>query len=67
MPIVEAVGISANSSLGRNKALARAIEKAMSDAVLEANAAGITDPVKVKEAMMAARELVKRELLTGGK
>lgn len=54
--IVEAVGVSANSLWPSGKARAKLIEMAMSEAVLAASAAGITDPVKVREMMMTARQ-----------
>ena len=57
--IVEAVGaISINQSPG-GRALSEAIQAAMSAAVLECSAQGITDPVVIREAMLAARERVK--------
>lgn len=57
--IVEAVGaISINQSPG-GRALAAAVQAAMSEAVLACNAEGITDPVVIREAMLAARERVK--------
>lgn len=57
--IVEAVGaISINQSPG-GRALAAAVQAAMSDAVLACNAEGITDPEIIREAMLAARERVK--------
>lgn len=56
--IVEAVGISANVHGPNGKQIGKALEAAMSDAVLAAAKAGIADPVKIKAAMMMAREKV---------
>lgn len=58
--VVEAVAIASSASLlpantGRRR-LSVLIEKAMSQAVTDSYAAGIVDPVKVKENIMAARE-----------
>lgn len=59
MPIVEAVGAAAGSIHPSGKLLAKAIELAMSDAVLDCNAKGITDPAVIRAAMQKAREAVK--------
>lgn len=59
MPIVEATMVSANSLFPSGRALAKAIEAGMSEAVLECSKKGITDPVEIRAAMMAAREGVK--------
>ncbi len=56
MPIVEGVAISANSVT--DKPLAERIEKAMSAAAAKCYADNERDPVKVKAAMMAARQAV---------
>lgn len=56
--IVEAVGVSANSSDPARKSRAQAIEKAMAAAVTQCYADGITDPVKMRARMMAARQTV---------
>ena len=53
--VVRAVGISVNALSPQNEPLARAIEKAMSDAVLECIADGVTDSDVVKARMDAAR------------
>lgn len=58
MPIVEAVGVAVRS---KNKDLSKRIEAAMSAAVLQALADGISDPAKMKEYMQAARERAKRD------
>ena len=56
MPIVEAVGVS-SATLDPNKvALSKEIEAAMSKAVLDSIAKGITDPVLMKAEIMKARE-----------
>jgi hypothetical protein len=51
---VEAVGIAVKALSGDHER-ARAVERAMSDAVAECYAAGVTDPVVVKARMDAAR------------
>ena len=65
--IVEAVGVSANS-LSREpgaKNRSKLIEAAMVKAIEDTRAKGITDPVKIREAMMEARERVKKEIADG--
>ncbi len=57
--IVEAVFTSANSGGLHKSPLAKLIEQAMSDAVTECHKAGIHDPDKVREAMLAARANMK--------
>jgi len=52
--IVEAVGQAVGSKLGKD------IEKAMAEAVRKAYAEGITDPDKIRELQLAARERVKK-------
>lgn len=56
MPVVEATGVAARSNV---PGLGKIIEKAMSDAVLQASADGVTDPAEVKARMMQAREQAK--------
>lgn len=61
MPIVEAVGIAVTP--GRyGKEVARAIEQAMSQAILDANAEGISsseeNSVELRRRMMEARQRV---------
>jgi len=51
---VEAVGVAVKSMSGDHER-ARAVERAMSDAVAECYAEGVTDPVVVKARMDAAR------------
>lgn len=58
--IIEAVGVSAKSSL---PGLGKIIEAAMSAAILKAAEDGVTDPVKVKELMMIARAAAKAAYL----
>ena len=53
--IVAAVGVSANALDSARRPLAKLIEAAMSEAITQATAEGITDPVEVKARMMAAR------------
>lgn len=53
--IVKAVGIAVKALSAANEAQARAIAKAMSDAVAECYADGVTDPAVVKARMEAAR------------
>ena len=57
--IVEAVGAISISHSPGGRARSEAIQAAMSAAVLACSAKGITDPVAIREAMMAARERVK--------
>ena len=54
--IVTAVGVSVNSFSEAGLPLAKAIERAMSDAVAECYADGMTDPEYVKTRMNEARE-----------
>lgn len=60
--IVSGVGVSGNVGLmsgGRNRELGAAVERAMSDAVMEAYNKGLADkPEEIKKRMMAAREKV---------
>lgn len=64
MAIVAAVGVAAASTLGGDRELASRIEAAMAQAVLEANAEGIsveaTDTIKAR--MNAARIAVLEEV-----
>ena len=54
------IGMSNPSEDGEaRRSRSKAIEEAMSLAIKKCYAAGITDPVKIREAMMAAREKVK--------
>lgn len=53
--VVSAVGIAVMATSPRRKAEAKAIERAMSDAVLEAYADGKTDPAFVGQRMSEAR------------
>ena len=55
---VTAGGVSVKAQSEANAPLARAIEKAMSDAVQECYADGVTDPDIVKSRMDAARQRV---------
>jgi len=55
---VTAVGVSVKALSEANAPLARAIEKAMSDAVQECYADGVTDPDIVKSRMDAVRQRV---------
>jgi hypothetical protein len=58
--VVDAVGISIRTlsgSLARGL-LAKAVERAMSRAVMECYGDGVTDPVKIKARMMEARKRV---------
>lgn len=57
--IVEAVGVSANAKLPRDRTLSQRIEAAMSQAVRDCYAEGITDPAVIRERMLAAREAAK--------
>lgn len=60
--IVEAVGVSANVLDPARRELAKRIEAAMSQAVLDAMAEGVTDPAQIKAWMLEARERVKMGL-----
>jgi hypothetical protein len=63
---VRAVAVSANAATFGSKvgkAGAKIIEQAMSNAVSWCYQEGITDQVKIKEAMMLARENAKREIM----
>lgn len=65
--IVEAVA-SASATLSKDpnrRAMSRRIEAAMVNAINETRAKGITDPVKIKAAMLAARDRVKNESANG--
>jgi hypothetical protein len=52
---VEAVGAAGGTG---DKGMASAIEEAMSKAITEAQAAGVTDPDKLRALMLAARKAV---------
>jgi hypothetical protein len=56
---VRAVGIAVKAMSAANAPRARAIEKAMSDAVLECYADGVTDPDAIKVRMNAARHAIE--------
>jgi hypothetical protein len=56
---VKAVGISVKALSAANEPRARAIEKAMSDAVLECYADGVTDTDAIKARMNAARDAIE--------
>ena len=55
---VRAVGVAVKAMSAASEPLARAIEKAMSDAAMECYADGVTDPDIVKSRMDAARQRV---------
>lgn len=57
---VDGVGISVNATSAAMAPVAKHIQGAMSDAVMDAFAEGKTDPVFVKDRMMEARERTKR-------
>jgi AICAR transformylase/IMP cyclohydrolase PurH len=64
--VVEAVGTAswardtdANRSRGGGRALSKAVEEAMSKAVLDCYAEGISDPAVHKERMMIARQAAR--------
>jgi hypothetical protein len=56
---VRAVGIAVKAMSAANEPRARAIEKAMSDAVLECYADGVTDTDAIKARMNAARDAIE--------
>jgi beta-lactamase regulating signal transducer with metallopeptidase domain len=68
MPQVFAVGVSGNLGTGNSefkeygKMAAKFIEAAMVKAVNDCYAAGVTEPEKVRECMMVAREEAKEHL-----
>ncbi len=53
--VVDAVGVAVKAGSPERKALAKEIERAMSGAVLEMYADGVTEPGRVKARMMEAR------------
>jgi len=53
--IVEAVGAS-SGTLSPDKTLSKKIEEAMTESITKSYVDGITDPIKIKANMMAARE-----------
>lgn len=63
--VVEAVGAMAGTVNPRHGSLAKRVEQAMTEAIRDAYAQGITDPVVIRERMMAAREAVKQETKEG--
>lgn len=58
--IVEAVGVAVTSAAGKERA--KELERAMSDAVTAAYAAGVTDPDEMRQRMLDARVAKAREL-----
>lgn len=56
--IVEATGVSVGSLNPLRKERAKQIEEVMSQAVLEATEAGITDPIEIRKKMDEARQKV---------
>jgi hypothetical protein len=59
--IVAAAGAASGSPHAANKGLSRSVEAAMSQAIADALAEGITDPDVHRERMLAARERVKAD------
>lgn len=59
MPIVEAVGVSVNALDPARRQLAKRIEEAMTRAVRDAQAEGVTDADELKRRMSAARHRAK--------
>jgi len=57
--IVEEVGVASSSSDTSKTFTSADVEKAMSDAIIQANEEGITDPDEVRERMLAARKALK--------
>ncbi len=53
-----AVASGGSGAMGAARYTSKDVEAAMSAAITAAHAEGITDPVKVRERMMAAREKV---------
>jgi hypothetical protein len=53
--VVRAAAVSVNS---KNKEQSKLIEKAMSEAILQCFAEGITDPVEQKKRMLEARDTI---------
>jgi hypothetical protein len=63
--IVEAVGVSVNVGVPRDKALGARIEAAMVQAIKDCQADGITYPDEIRARMMAAREAVLEDVGRG--
>lgn len=59
--VAEAVGTAASSVEGIS---AREVEEAMTQAVVDANKEGITDPDKIRDRKLAARQAVKDKYST---
>jgi hypothetical protein len=56
MPIVSAVAVGFSASMAPG--LQQRLEEACTDAVKKCQAAGITDPDKIRDAVLLARDLV---------
>ena len=59
---VKAIGIAVGSISGEKTAAARLLEKAMSDAVAEMYADGVTEPTLIKARMIEAYRRTKKQL-----
>jgi hypothetical protein len=60
MPIVSAVGVAVQDHTGNaGNERVRETEAAMSQAILDANAKGITDPIEIRKLMLEARDKVR--------
>lgn len=55
--IIEAVGVAVSSLAEGQEDLCKAMEAAMSQAVLDAYGEGVTDPDAIRERMLAAQEV----------
>lgn len=61
--IVEATAVSAGDGSGGKSDLAQRIEAAMTEAIKKCQAAGITDPEEIRQAMTNARIAVRNATL----
>lgn len=64
MPVVEAIGNAhMTKSRGRHSLLAREMELAVREAIVQCRMDGITDPDLVRSRMTEARERAKRDFI----
>lgn len=60
--VASAANMSGAAAIGGHSSLGKAIEEAMTAATYECLERGITDPDKIREAKLAARQRVKDEI-----
>lgn len=65
MPVVEAVMAASGTLIPSHKGLSKVVEKAMTEAIIKAQAEGITHPGAVKLRMMQARAEITGKPLEG--